>query len=967
MHRTINDLAIGQKYKLQLENAEARLENRFFKTFVEPVLYCPENDVHVPFFDRKQGTFSQLPLEQIIESSNSEDCAAILPDTQLFTNPLKFANYNSSGVGNKSSSGFTPPSLRVTNGGFLVLTFEHDGEDPAALEQQLDWFAGKKDACLFNQVHIELCKYADYRGYCVAFSGHKSLHIHVVFDIRHLSSKLAKGNKGALRSWSIDVPDSLLASLHRIGWCEVVGIIQRELNIDLEFDQNLSAYYTKRRSPWGTRIIDKQNNIHGFDVGDTITQVVVQERILSRSSSKSDGVLFSSDKVSKAVLHTSHSQNRSSPNPVMADEEIELLNELSIYLRENGWSDYPKPVILKYQEPHNKLYCQNHAGDQHPNTYIQGDYRTIVPAGVGAPQTVVSLPNDQTLDETLIICQQRIAVRYGRAIPVAKNTTARPRKWPRKYAEQATSIKSARAIQGSMLAHIPSLDGTTFIQGLPGSGKTHNLMTNILERRWDDDAERHAYGRSLSRGFIVIASPTYEQAAAKRQEYLNLDTGNTCAVLIKSTSKFYEMACQTPKMNHLDRHAIGRAGYSNFIDGVKKLQPDVFSAMTKLRDDMWRRDGHNLFHRNGSILFMTHEMVKHWSSSRLSKAFLHPEFPEDYTEDDIESCCRDMSFYRVIYDEVATDDLASIDAAPLVKISHSVRKHHDRITNTSWDTSSLTNQVAAYDHVLSGYKGLGLNFDDCNRIIRMNYRKKKDRYSVNAMRFPFGKGTNNKNIYAQRNGVEYYCKPKNWWHSLGCPVIILTTEDLPRTVFNKIDSRKNNTRSLLLMNAPHLFQEYVPVIFDERARTPGDDRKPNCRDLAVELLNSSTNFVIGNKLKEINSPLPSPTCPHISAKGRNDLKDKCIATILTYPSMEQYDEWAILGSAFDIPNPVQLAYSDTVLQNVGRNLGFRRDPKAVSLPHRIYIKPSLYRDLGYFNGSSQIPFHFYNQATSVVL
>lgn len=966
MHRTVNELAIGQKYKRQLENAEARLENRFFETFVEPVLHCPKNDIHVPFFDRKQGTFSQLPLEQIIEFSNSEDCAAILPDTQLFTNPLKFANFNSSRVGNKSSSGFTPPSLRVTNGGFLVLTFERDGEGPAALEQQLDWFAGKKDACLFNQVHIELCKYADYRGYCVVFSGHKSLHIHIVFDIRHLSKELAKIDKGAMKHWSMDVPNTALALLHHICWCEVVGIIQRELNIDLEFDRNLSAYYAKRRSPWGTRVIDKQDNIHGFDIDDTITQVVVQERILSRSSPKADRTMFSACKASEAIQHTTHSQNCSSPNPVMADEEIELLNELSIYLRENGWSDYPKPVILKYQEPHNKLYCQNHAGDQHPNTYIQGDYRTIVPAGVGAPQTLVPLPNDLTLDETLITCQQRIAARYGRAIPAAKKTAARPRKWSMKYTEQATSVKSARAIQSTYLAQIPISDGTTFIQGLPGSGKTHDLMTNILERRWDDDAERHAYGRSLSRGFIVIASPTYEQAAAKRQEYLNLDTGNTCAVLIKSTSKLYEMACQTLEMDQLDRHAIGRAGYPNFIDGVKKLQPDIYSLMTKLRDDMWLRDGHNLFHRNHSILFMTHKMVQHWSSSRLSKAFLHPEFPEDYTEDDIESCCRDMYFYRVIYDEVATDDLVSIDTAPLVEISHSVRKHHDKKTNTSWDTSSLTNQVAAYDHVLSGYKSLNLIFDDCSRIIRMNYKKKKDRYRVDAKRFPFGKGTNKKNIYAQRNGVEYYCKPKNWWHSLGCPVIILTTEDLPRTVFNKIDSKNNIARSLSLMNAPHLFQEHVPVIFDERARAPGNGKKPNCRGLAVELLNSGTDFVIGNKLKDISYPLPSPTCPHISAKGRNDLKDKSIATILTYPSTEQYDEWAILGSAFDIPNPVQLAYSDTVLQNIGRNLGFRRDPKAVSMPHRIYIKPSLYRDLGCFNGSSQMPFYFYNQATSVV-
>lgn len=965
MKRTPRDLAIGSKYQQQLLRAEGRRNNALFEKLIEPILYCPDDDLHVPFFDRKAGTYSQWPYEQIVcdvDDDDDDDLKAILPLFQLFTNPLRFAHHDPSKVKKGVSSGSTPPSARVTNGGFQSLTFEHDGDDAASLEQQLDWFRGKPENCPFNKVHQALSQFADYRGYEVVFSGHKSLHIHIIFDTKHLDKKLAHEDKGALRHWSVDVPEFALAALHQIVWKEIAKIIQDELNIDLEFDQRVSTYYAKRRSPWGTRIMDKQNNIHGFEIGDEVTQIVVQDRILSRSSPKAVGVLFSSDKATVSLECATNSQHRPSAKPVMAEDEMCMLDELTRYLRENGWAEYPKPAMLKYHDPHNVLYFKNHAADQNPNTFIQGDYRTVLPAGVGAPPQPFPLPNNFTLDETLSVCEQRIVANNGQLVSSLTPPKGRPKKWTDTFADQATSVDQARRIQGKMLAHVPDLKGTTLIQGLPGSGKTHSLMANIQERRWDDDAERFANGRNLSFGFIVMASPSYKQAAAKRKEYLDLDTGNSCAVLLISLSELYRRAAESLKKDALDRRAIGNAGYQNFIDGVKKLHPDVFCKMIELRNAMWTRNGQTLFHPNHTVLFMTNELIRHWPNSRIAKAFLHPEFPDNYTNDDIERCCREMSFYRVIYDEVDTYDLVSLDEASLVNIARDVRNHHRKAEDKPWDESGLASQVAAYEQVMSHYPKLQFGFDECNRIIRTKYQKSKHRYSVDFKRFPFGKGPDHRNLYAKCNGKKYFCKPKNWWVSLGCPVIILTTEDLPKNVFSKINHGQNRKRCLPLMNAPHLFQECIPVIFDERARTPNKKPIPNCRSLASELLKNGTEFVIGNKLKDINIPLPTPTCSHISAKGRNDLNCKSIATIITYPACKQYDQWAILGSTFDISNPIQLAYRDIVLQDIGRNTGFRRNPVSAFQPHKVYIKQSLYRDLGYFEVGSDIPFHFYNRA-----
>jgi hypothetical protein len=71
---------------------------------------------------------------------------------------------------------------------------------------QLDSFSGKPDACRFAAVHKALSTYADYRGYASIFSGHKSVHIDIVFDIRHLSKELFDSNDRTLRHPATGIP-----------------------------------------------------------------------------------------------------------------------------------------------------------------------------------------------------------------------------------------------------------------------------------------------------------------------------------------------------------------------------------------------------------------------------------------------------------------------------------------------------------------------------------------------------------------------------------------------------------------------------------------------------------------------------------------------------------------------------------------------------------------------------------------
>ena len=121
MQRSCNELAIGPKYKRLFERAEARYANEAFCKLIEPILYQPERDLHVPFFNRKKGTFSQFPLEHMIVVAEGDEPDAILPLAQLFANPLRFAEYDRQNANPGVRSGATAPKLRVTNGGIQIL------------------------------------------------------------------------------------------------------------------------------------------------------------------------------------------------------------------------------------------------------------------------------------------------------------------------------------------------------------------------------------------------------------------------------------------------------------------------------------------------------------------------------------------------------------------------------------------------------------------------------------------------------------------------------------------------------------------------------------------------------------------------------------------------------------------------------------------------------------------------------
>ena len=964
--KTVEDLNISEKHKRQLGRARQRRSNQLYEKVLVPsiIAYADGNVSALPhLFSKEEGNFAHSDFAAMLDRHDGPDgqldWASLQTDATLFTNPLTEASFNGNNVSPGQRSGYTPPSERVANGSYWVLTYEFDGDTRQDLEMQLDWFTGKAETSPFASVHAALSTFADYRGYSAVYSGSKSVHINIVFDIRHLSKSLSAGSKGApKRLWTADVPEAVLPDLHRLVWSQVAEIITDKLGITVEFDTRLKSYFQKRRSPWGVRTLNKPNSLHGFEVGDRVEQIVLQEKISDRSFATKNAVpLIHSNNAEHLLSARRSSTNRPSRHIVPHEDNHAIVDLLATHLQSH-WGPYPKPAHVTYDGMFNFVYFYNSANDKHPSTFVRGDHRKLICAGRDAYGGDLFLPDGLTLDETLQLLDPRTGL-SGFAEPNGK-----PQRGPhplRRFEEQAQSKSSARQYGKGIFEDVANSDGVTLMQAPEGLGKTFSLMNYALERRYNIEAalyqasaDREAQPH-LPNGFTIVACNSYAQAEEKYAELMDVPNAPSSAIILKSVAQIYLEALKDhPKLKQITRQSAGAASDPSLLHAIQRRQPSVFEQMCRIRDAMWETDQRGKVFRPNAVVLAVHALIKNWPHSLYAKAFLHPDFPNDFDIEQVQACARQMQPQWLIYDEVHVEDLAMIQPEWKVQLAKKVEDKCGSISNKAWDEAGLSNRVASYEREFHahGRSENEFTFDECDNIIRTRFAD-DDRYEVDCMRFPFGKGSPESNIYAQCHGDAYYCKPQRWFTSLNCPIVILTTEDLPRAVMNGIKGQLaigRRVKTINMTQTPHLFQEVVPLVFDERARSPRDS-KESVVDMAVELIDLGFDYVIGNRLDDLKEVYPGQTMSHKAARGRNDLADKQLATLVTYPSTTEYAHYAIFGAAFDIENPLAMAYRDQVYQDLGRNLGFRRTDESDDR-HVVFIKSSLFKELGMMSGTA---------------
>lgn len=963
MLRTVDELNISNKHKSQLRRAAERKNNQFLEQWIVPSL---EGDVAAfpHLFRRETGSFLHFDMDEMADeyaAPNGEiDWQAVFQATVLFTNPLRIGEYDKTKRIPGQHSGGTPPSERIQNGGWVVLTYEVDEDTVECLEMQLDWFAGKPEVCPFSKAHSALSQYADYRGYCAVFSGNKSVHIHCLFDIRHLTkSMLPRGKASYRKLWSFDLADHLFAPLYRQVWAEVATELQQALSTDATFDPRLSSYVQKRRSPWGIRTLARGAALHGFAPDDRIEQIVIQERLAKKILAPLGAPsVFCASKAKHMEKAVRDIDNLPSVRAVTSQHSAHLLEELQNYLVANGFPPYPKPVDMCFEGEYNMVFFQNDAADVHPSTFVRGDYRRLACAGKGAPTETMFLPNELTLDQTLdLLPSAHQLVNTGYVAADWRQRVGQP-------LANAVDAQSARALAAPIFEAMATRNRPTLIQGPEGLGKTRALMLALPELAWEDDlaflgtSDASAKLVSSVRGFTAFASGSYEQLSDKAREFDSLHGGDVKAVMLPSMSGLYEMAAaNVGQRNMATREAAGAAGAPSFLHHIQRHQPKVFAEMERLRDDIWRTQNGDVVFNPNAFVFLVHGLLKVWPHATFSRGFLHPDCPSDLDPTRVAECAKQMRFRRVIYDEVSWDDLVAVVPAWKRKLAAKIKKTCKKASSSPWDEARLSDRVRAYNAETGGgsVDVSDFSFDECDQIIRLKLRP-SDLVKVDADRFPFGKGGNDHNFYRSSHGRKYYCKPWRWYWSLGCPVVILTTEDLPRLIVKGINQSKTNADAkrfgvVNMTHAPHLFRDAVPLVFDERARAQRTDRA-DVVDLADDLLADGFDYVISNSLKPTDPRWQGRVMSHSGARGQNGMEGSKIASVLTYPALTLYEQLCVLGAAFGIEDPVKVAFRDQVHQSLGRNLGFRRTPNKNQDEHVVVMKPSLFRDLDQLSGHS---------------
>lgn len=949
---------LSKRSEAQLMRAfDARMEERngLWTHYLKPHLVDVDRGTYVPLLPRPNYPgYRQDHIECLIRESASDE--EILARSPRFCMPLREASYGRQ-FGDGGKAAWERPSDRLVNAGFWVFTMEVDAEELADLEEQLSWCRsrGKKPSdSPIGDVDKALRRLRDYRGVTAVYSGNKSVHFHFVFDTCHISSELSK-NKSASKKWLGDVPDVCLKDLYRQCWGEIANIFTENLSTHLTVDGALASVFQQRRTPWGHRIVEPGHFL-GLEPGTIVRQAVLIDLVQQRTPRGSTIWLIHPDKTTAIADLAADAPRRSYGLPIEQSMADDVLAELSARLKAEWGTEYPKPVQISSQGGENVVHFKNHAGDRNPSTIIRGTYRKLLVCGANAPAEALRMPDGWTLDDVLDDIRGIEAA--GRAN--AESRTSRPF-WERRFAARAISKIDARKALGGSTNLVTGAGSFAWIKSIEGIGKTWSLIYSAPYRRLDQYLDRHwgkvtteeESGSIQEPGFLAFACRSYEQAAEKCQEFnqVHRKEGRFFGRVLPSFSRVYQEAYRQVGATALSYADVGMLGYSSYLEAIQGEQPGVYKEMCRLRTDLWTNPWNPEKPFPGRlqvVWFTVHSLIQHWGVGSTSRVWLHPAFDEAQGNQEKLAACRDnLWISEVVYDEVGVDDLVDIVEEPVVRWCENIKR-----TQKHWNDLGLPEQYQAYANAKAPSPSTGgkeLSFEDFHRIIGIGFTQ-SDLKVVDTSISPFGNDHSMDGIYLSQDGKKFCLKPRRWWRTLGAKVTVLTTEELPTRVAEKLrwpggpddegKPRSSRFRIYRFDSSENFMNELVDLHLDSRAAKDQQEQAKISALIEEFQTKHPEAKVITNNAGGFENAISHP-----GAKGSNNLRDRDLFTILQYLSPSKYAQLCLLASEFEMPDVIQLHYRDELFQAIGRNRGMRRDQSAPK-SHSVIMSPRLYKELG---------------------
>lgn len=957
------NLGISPAYQKRFISRCATPEKRnaLWGQWIEPSLILDDLNLHVPMHEDKTSNFSDhgsIHAAQL--SKNGEVAQAVF---SLFSNPMQQPEFQD------DDGTWQRPKERCAVAPFWVFTFEAD-ETP--LQDQCDWI-WLKDATgqtLLDKLDQHLAQhYRDYRGYTVVWSGNKSLHIHLLFASSHLSRRVTeilaerhgKNAEAQLRDhWQGDIDPSAIWDYYANCWDNLESIIREVKGIADKFDQSLRYLHQKRRLPWGLRVAET-GNVQGFNVGDLIPQVVLEERMRKTSAKRSQGYFLSA---TKANAMPASQVSKTSSVRRSADLYVdELLPALSVYLRDGWGTEYPKPATITKETNGLTVWFHNSPADQNPSSFIEEDYRSMLWRGRDSPagEKHKPLPDTSfTLGELLIELQAEIDAKNGH--PFSNGQRQRRRRYApttQLFANRllSTAPKHYRSAVSILAWAASESFPRNMIVSVEGGGKTTAAIRDAGKFRLDDMLTNHFAGEGLvapDNGFQVVCASSYKQAEEHYEAYLEWWRQQTdhasvelpAPVLIRSFSELYKKYCAQHELSPITYAQALRMGFNSQVEAVASKQSAVFNALSELRDASWIVPGKNgsttcgFQHSTSVILFTSHDMAQNFNQPSVSKAWLHPDFDQTALQDSGKWSDLALQFrlYRVIHDEVSLNDLVDVAREEDVETAKQFRQSVKACSGADW---SKVNQSQRYrifsEHGSDASKALG--FHELCRIINAGFTS-DDVVPVDFDANPFGINNSDDAMYRSTHGSTYYVKARNWWTTQRARVLFTTTEALVAQVAHRINKSDHthwvpDIRVHRLDRDEFTTSDSIRLCRDKRAS------KSKIDELIRDRLRGDKDVVITDMASDHGSSVST----HVSARGRNDLQEVNICTVLTFVAKDEYCRLNVIAQKFGIEDVYDEFYRDRLNQAVGRNRGLRRN-RDTPYDHEIIVSPTLYQCLG---------------------
>jgi hypothetical protein len=904
--------------------------------------------VHVPMLStqRAQGHYQPAVEEAVREGVEygEDDPREAFENVQYIANPLQrpTATLSSRLDGRR----YPLPSARIANGGFAVLTIEFDVLDLAFLEEQLSWSRPrgrhqKKHDCLLGDLDQGLAsRFIDYRGVVAIYSGSKSIHHHFVFDTVHLSQDLHEVCGRRPEAFVADMPADQFAKLIEQRWQPLSEMFQATISPGHQPDSGLKRYGQLRRAPWGLRQTEA-GHLLGVAARTMVPQLVLLDLTKKRSSNRSASWFLDPAKLERPTEVPAIRGRRHISAPYFWDEP-EVVDELAAVLADYWGSEYPQPVRFEPDGDGYRLQFLNSPNDRNPASFVRHDFNKLALQGGDAPSGPFHLPKGLTLAE--LVHEVRSATVPASSISALRTLRDRPTGGSpaggiyRMAVQQSVDLVDLRSRQVGVMRHLVRSSQALIVHGPEGSGKTRFWLSELPWRRLEYDRGLPIRYNTENLGFMAFAARSYDQAAAKLEEFQRLHAdGSFKGILLRGFS------------DHFRQHGGGtlspteaaEKGYDSVVSYVECEHPEVYRAMVEAKNEAWRITGFDPSH---TMLFTAQAVIHDFHQNSRTRAWLHPDYEAHKEDTDAwRELSRALSINDLIHDELEVDDLVDCFVEGDVFQARSV----EVALNGDWHDATLTERFDAYTKVRSSHSSM-ISFE---RVLEINRARPLDehRVVVDTSIAPLGRSAGvdgNRDAYDQQNGNGIFIVPRRWWDSFGdqCTVIMLTTEELPCLIARGLhqvgeDGECRRKFHVLRAERPRLIDpEYVFYLTDKRARRPLDGR-PGVDVLASELEGQFPGLmVISNYADTIPNGIN-----HMSAKGSNALDREHLVSIITFPSPHLHAQLCAIAQRFGVDDILGSYFRDQVFQSVGRNRGFRGEH---GRGHAVVIHPDLERRIG---------------------